>query len=158
MKIYPTLVIAMLFVLQGMAAINPVYKECMQRGYTVSGDSCIFPDGSACDLESFNKGACGTEWLTDNYCIPEGEYVWDDEKCCEGTEAYLPEDVAGQARCVSIEEIPRSGVDDNPESSKKVRGTSFYVMLILFVVLIVVSIYLKRRQKAHPFSKEKPKD
>jgi hypothetical protein len=148
----------MLYVLQGMAAINPVYKECMQRGYTVSGDSCIFPDGSACDLESFNEGACGTEWLTDEYCIPEGEYVWDDEKCCEGTDAYLPEDVAGQARCVSLDEIPGAKKDGKAVKPNIVKGTGYYVMLILFAVLIVVSIYLKRRQKAHPFSKEKPKD
>jgi hypothetical protein len=79
------------------AAINPIYKECMQRGYNVSGEYCVFPDSSQCLLEDFNGGKCGQKWMTDDYCIPEGSYVWDADKCCEGLVAYLPKDVAGSA-------------------------------------------------------------
>lgn len=149
---------ALLSCLSAAAAIDPTYKECMQRGYTLSGDSCVFPDGSACDLESFNNQECGTEWFTDDYCIPEGDYVWDEEKCCEGTEAYLPEDVAGQARCVDLEDIPREGAGKEPENSQAKKGIAYYVMLALFVILIIISIYLKRRKQVHPFSKEKSKE
>lgn len=135
-----------------MAAINPVYKECMQRGYSLSGDSCVFPDGTACDLEQFNNGECGQEWFTDDYCIPEGEYVWDDDKCCEGLEAYLPEGVDGQASCVKTsyaEEV------EEVKNEKAKKGPGYWIMLGSFILLIVLSVYLKRRRKAHAFSKQK---
>lgn len=81
------------------AAIDPKYKECMQRGYGVQGDSCKFPDGSLCALTDFNAGNCGSEWLTMDYCVEEGEYVWDEDRCCEGLAPYLPQNANGQATC-----------------------------------------------------------
>lgn len=86
------------------AAINPVYKDCMQRGYAVDGDSCVFPDGSKCLLEEFNSGECGQAFFNVDYCVPEGGYVWDGP-CCEGLEPYLPEGVAGQATCQPVENV-----------------------------------------------------
>lgn len=71
----------------------------MERGFTVQGDSCLFPDGSLCDLEAFNAQQCGQEWYAKPFCIPEGGYVWDGGNCCEGLQAYLPEGMDGQATC-----------------------------------------------------------
>ncbi len=85
------------------ATINPIFKECMQRGYEVTTegdiDYCTFPDGSKCLLEDFNEQRCGQEFFNKEYCIEEGIYVWDTEKCCKGLVAYLPRDMVGQARC-----------------------------------------------------------
>lgn len=89
------------------AAIDPVYKECEQRGYEVTSpaldpdgvESCVFPDGEKCPLEAFNAGTCGQKYKTENYCVPKGETVWDEDKCCEGLTAYLPDDMPGQATC-----------------------------------------------------------
>lgn len=87
------------------AAINPVYKECMQRGYDTSTNTntgeahCVFPDGSTCPIEDFNSGTCGQEWMTEDYCVEQGVPVWDEDMCCAGLEPYLPEGMVGQATC-----------------------------------------------------------
>ena len=93
------------FTFHASATINPFYKECSQRGYQIDGDYCVFPDSTKCLIEDFNKGECGEQWMTDDYCIPEGRYVWDSEKCCEGLVAYLPEGMAGQATCQKKPEV-----------------------------------------------------
>ncbi len=118
------------------AAINPVYKECMQRGYDVNGDYCVFPDSSQCLIEKFNAGDCGQKWMTDDYCIPEGRYVWDEDRCCEGLVAYLPKDVAGQASC-------------QPKTAtffKKIFSDSFAGIIVLILVLGVVLLFLKKKK------------
>lgn len=129
------IVLAIIWGIQLQAAINPLYQECMQRGYTVDGDSCVMPDGSKCFLEDFNTGACGSEFFEKEYCVPEGEYVWDGP-CCEGLVPYLPDDVAGQATC-------------QPRSSKvlsQVKGT-WMLWLLLGLVLIIIVVARRRRKK-----------
>ena len=136
-KNFILLCVAIVLLIPGLskAAINPLYKECMQRGYNVSGDSCVFPDGSQCLLEDFNSGTCGQEWMTNDYCIPEGKYVWDEEKCCEGLVAYLPEGVSGQATC-------------QPKGASFLKKTIFgsYVgVLLLTLALGGLLFYLKKK-------------
>lgn len=128
--------IVLLIPLLSNGAINPLYKECMQRGYTVSGDSCAFPDGSQCLLEDFNSGNCGQEWMTSDYCIPEGKYVWDADKCCEGLVAYLPDGVSGQATC-------------QPKGAtflKKIFFDSYIGVLLLALVLGGLLFFFKRKR------------
>ena len=96
--------LGLLFIPNLTATINPVYKECSQRGYQIEGNYCVFPDSTKCLLEEFNSGECGKKWMTDDYCIPEGRYVWDSDRCCEGLVAYLPKGMAGQASCVKKSE------------------------------------------------------
>lgn len=79
--------------------INPRYKEAMQRGFPMRGDSVVMPDGTVCHIDDFNLGLCGLTWQTQDYCVPEGRYVWDENKCCPGLVAYLPEGEDGQATC-----------------------------------------------------------
>ena len=76
-------------------------KECMQRGYIFESKYCIFPDGSKCLNEEFNKEICGQEFMTKDYCIKEGVLVWDEEKCCEGLMSYL-DGRFGQPKCEQI--------------------------------------------------------
>ncbi len=94
----------LLFVVPSVAfgAINPIYKECSQRNYTIWGDHCIFPDGTNCTLDKFNAGTCGAEFLTQNYCVTEGQNVWDNDKCCPGLAPYYPIGVSGQKTCEKI--------------------------------------------------------
>jgi hypothetical protein len=88
------------------AAMPPQFKECLQRGYEISAPIselqdyyCIFPDNNQCLLSEFNEGACGSEYMTENYCIEEGIPVWDTDKCCPGLIAYLPFGMIGQQVC-----------------------------------------------------------
>ena len=93
--------------------IDSKYSQCMQRGYLIKGDSCQFPDGTKCELQEFNLGECGQEWMTEEYCIEEGGYVWDKSKCCEGLVAYLPEGMEGMATCQLIA-APANKMVNNP--------------------------------------------
>ena len=111
------------------AAINPIYKECMQRGYSVDGDYCIFPDSTQCLLTEFNKKTCGQKWLTEDYCVEKGEYVWDSDKCCEGLIAYLPRGISGQATC------------------QKKKGPSFWVISLVIGLLIAMLFFLKTKSR-----------
>jgi len=89
--------------------MNPDLKECRQRGYEITYDNiyrtgtayCEFPDGNRCPLRDFNDGTCGAEYMIEDYCVKEGEPVWDSDKCCKGLWAYLPPLMTGQARCLS---------------------------------------------------------
>jgi hypothetical protein len=119
------------------AAINPLYKECSQRGYNISGKYCVFPDSTRCLLDDFNTGKCGEKWMTDDYCVPEGKYVWDSGRCCEGLVAYLPKGVAGQASC-------------QPKSKTFLKKTfldSYGGALILVLVLGILLFVLKRKKR-----------
>jgi hypothetical protein len=115
LKPAPILTWLMILILHNhaIAIIDPYYKEVMERGYDMKGDSVIFPDGTSCLIVDFNNRTCGQKWMTSNYCIPEGGYVWDNNRCCEGLEPYLPEGVAGQPTCrkkILIKESTRSGL------------------------------------------------
>lgn len=123
------------------AAIDSKYKEALQRGYTLDGDSVVFPDGTKCLLTDFNAGYCGLKWKSTDYCIPEGAYVWDDEKCCEGLEAYLPEGVMGQATCQPKEKIT--------DEETGLSTTIVYFLLglaIVFTAFIVFAVYTKYKK------------
>jgi len=119
------------------AAIDPIYKECSQRGYQLEGKYCVFPDSTKCLLEDFNNGKCGKEWMTDDYCIPQGQYVWDKGKCCEGLVAYLPDGMAGQASCQ-----PKSKV-----MVKKTFMDSFGGIALVLGVLLGLLFFLKRKKR-----------
>ena len=81
------------------AGIDPRYKEALQRGYPMMGDSVILPDGSRCHVDDYNLGLCGLQFQVGDYCVEQGRYVWDEGKCCPGLVAWLPEGEDGQATC-----------------------------------------------------------
>lgn len=138
-----------LFIMTTVAhsAINPDYANAMERGYQLSGDSVVFPDGSKCLLSAFNDGSCGQEWMTDDYCVPEGAYVWNGDKCCEGLEPYLKEGYDGQERCVK----KQKGDKEDDESSwwnDLMSNSMFWIgLLIPFILLIYIAISVKKRIK-----------
>ncbi|MFK8103085.1 MAG: hypothetical protein AB8G15_11190 [Saprospiraceae bacterium] len=115
------------------AAINPVYKHCMQRGYAVDGDYCVFPDSTRCLLTAFNEQRCGEQWFIEDYCIPLGAYVWDADKCCEGLVAYLPEGVSGQATCRKRASIVAPQNFAGP-SLWIIAGTIIFLLVLLFIL------------------------
>lgn len=89
----------------GFATMSDLNKECMQRGYEIyldpelKGTYCVFPDGNKCQIEEFNKGLCGSEYKTTNYCVKRGDFVWDKDKCCLGLKPYLAPYLAGHPAC-----------------------------------------------------------
>jgi hypothetical protein len=87
-----TFVLCLLCALPVAARIDPQYKECIQRGYKVEGEKCVFPDGQQCPIVEFNARTCGKEHMTEDYCVQKGAYVWDKGKCCDGLVAKAGED------------------------------------------------------------------
>lgn len=126
------------------AMIDPFYKEVMQRGYEVlPGDSVKFPDGSVCSIEAFNAHECGEAWMNENYCIPEGGEVWDDNKCCDGLSPFLEMGVDGQATCQKVK-----GEEDSEDEWWFSSGTVFYFFLGVLIPLglfVILAISVKRR-------------
>lgn len=96
------------------AALNPIYKEALQRGFAVEGDSVLLPDGSKCLLEDFNNQKCGKEFFDQPYCVEEGNYVWDDNACCDGLVPYLPSGIDGQTTCQKKGKVDFSEILRNP--------------------------------------------
>ena len=131
--IFPSLFLAF----NATAAINPVYKECSQRGYQIEGDYCLFPDSTKCLLDDFNNGKCGEKWMTDDYCIPEGRYVWDSGRCCEGLIAYLPDGMAGQASCEKKSKV----------MVKKTFIDSYWGIGLATLALIGILFFLRRKKR-----------
>ena len=83
----------------------PGFKECLQRGYEIKqqdSNYCVFPDGNKCPLEEFNQGECGAEYMTEDYCVEEGDPVWEEGKCCSDAEPYLPPGTVGQPTCQDV--------------------------------------------------------
>lgn len=87
------------------AMMSPENKECMQRGYEVNyiqeenEKYCVFPDGEKCLLGEFNSGICGDKYKVEDYCIKEGDPVWDEDKCCEGLSPYSVPGIMGHPTC-----------------------------------------------------------
>lgn len=126
------------------AAMDPDLKECIQRGYDVKAfpnqeTVCLFPDGSNCTISNFNLGFCGENFMTKNYCVKEGLSVWDKDKCCEGTEAYLPPNFIGQPTCRNI--------SITQKISDQLVYHSFFTppfILILIIVIFIIFWILKK--------------
>ena len=136
MKMLLLSVLVLLLNLGTNAAIDSKYKEALQRGYEVSEDKVIFPDGSSCWLDEFNDSICGQEWMTDDYCIAAGTYVWDEERCCEGLVAYLPEETDGQATCVTL-----------AEAQKKKKVISWITWGALLVITMATVFYYRQKKQ-----------
>lgn len=120
-----------LFVNKGFTAISPYYKEVIQRGYIINGDSVEFPDGSGCLIVDFNNGKCGEKWKNEDYCIAEGGMVWDEDKCCEGLEPYLAPGINGQAVC----------------KRKNGSGNLFLILSISIAVLLALFFIVRNKAK-----------
>ena len=121
-----------------IAAISPVYKECVQRGYEVkdnfdNGTSyCVFPNNSTCSLEEFNSGVCGQEFMTTNYCVGEGVMVWDQDMCCAGLRPYLPPNTLGQSTCQPIEH--------------QAPNYLLYLIILVILAIIISLVYLSMKK------------
>jgi hypothetical protein len=127
-------------------AIDGRYKNVLQRGYEFAdGDSVRFPDGSTCQLDDFNAGLCGQKWMTIDYCIPQGAYVWDGP-CCEGLVPYLPEGMAGQATCQPIGMEVEFGNIENQDEGWSWWMSFFAGLGMIFALFIGFAIYAKNRK------------
>lgn len=151
---YKTIVLLTMLILTAfsvMAAMDPRLKECMQRGYETqvyynhpthaAGEFCVFPDGSECELEEFDAGTCGLKFKTEDYCVPEGKPVWDKDRCCPGTIAYLKPYHMGQPTCQVI---------SLPERVYNQLQYNFYIQILLLLVVITVLVFF-----AYKFLKKK---
>lgn len=97
-------IVFLFFPAVSFAGIDPIQKECLQRGYQVSGEICVFPNGTSCLLEKFNDKSCGLEFRKEAYCVPKGGYVWDEKKCCPGLKSFLKKNEK-QLTCESKTEL-----------------------------------------------------
>lgn len=118
------------------AAIDPIYKDCLQRGYSINGDSCVFPDGSMCSLKNFNAQECGQAFYDIDYCVGEGSYVWDSDACCKGLKPYLPKGISGQSVCRTSTYV----VQD------RLSGSGLFYLLLFVVLAVVATIFYRKRK------------
>ena len=137
MKTFLSALVIFLFSIAGVsAAIDPYFKEAMQRGYPIEGDSVVLPDGNKCLLEDFNNQVCGKEFFDQPYCVEEGKYVWDEDKCCEGLTSYLPAGIDGQATCQK-----KGKVDFN----ETLRNPLLWLGILGFTALLFGSLLLAKK-------------
>jgi hypothetical protein len=146
-------VLFLFFSISAQAALSPVFKEAMQRGYQIEKDSVVFPDGTKCLLADFNEGICGQGWMTTNYCIPEGNYVWDEDRCCKGLAPYLKGD--GQATCQPIKKKKKK----DEGSFLDFFGVSFWMGVLIVLggfgtMAYSVSKARKKQRKNHSEKKD----
>jgi len=138
-KVYILILLVFIFniALPANAAIDPIWKECLQRGYKSEYKNCVFPDGSKCLVGEFNAGTCGAEFMTDYECIKEGSPVWDRDKCCEGLTPYSNPRAIGHPNCMEI------SLSDWLEYQLYRWGITFSIVVIfIFIfILIIVIIY-----------------
>ena len=137
-KIFVFMIFILLLIIPSiLAAMNPDLKECMQRGYETERGYCIFPDGSNCTIENFNQGICGVEFMIEDYCVKQGEYVWDKDKCCSGLKPHLV--VIGQATC-------------QPFSVRFIENLKYHPIywfgIIIFLILIGYIIYRMKKKRS----------
>lgn len=128
------------FNLAASAAIDPYYKEAIERGYKLKGDSVLFPDGSLCLYQAFLDGSCGIQWKTNDYCVKEGKPVWDTTRCCEGLVSYLMPGSDGQTTC---EKLPGKAL----KARLKWLWWFFPGILVLAAVFGLRNVYNKRKNK-----------
>ncbi len=67
-----------------VAIPNPAVVFCLEMGYVVEDDCCVFPDGTSCGLWAFLRGECGEEYLHPVPCAEAGERRGVAVECCEG--------------------------------------------------------------------------
>ena len=67
-----------------VATPNPAHVFCLEMGYVVEGDYCVFPDGNSCELWAFFRGECGEEYVHPVPCAEAGENRGVAVVCCEG--------------------------------------------------------------------------
>jgi hypothetical protein len=63
---------------------NPAQVFCLEMGYVVEGDYCVFPDGNSCELWAFFLGECGEEYVHPVPCAGAGEHRGVAVVCCDG--------------------------------------------------------------------------
>lgn len=137
------LLTSLLIVQFSFGAIDSFYKEVIQRGYELlPGDSVKFPDGTSCSIEAFNAMECGVEWMTKDYCVPEGEYVWDADRCCVNLAPFLEKGVDGQETCQPIA-ADEGGFSDFFSSSTVLYF--FIGVLIPLALFVILAISVKKR-------------
>lgn len=116
---------------------DPIYKEVLQRGYEIfSNDSVRFPDGSSCLISDFNSGICGQIWFTNDYCVGEGNPVWDEDKCCYGLTPYLDQDSNGQTTCE---------MEESSFLNSNLVVYFFMGVLIPLSLFVILAVYVKKR-------------
>ena len=137
------LIIALfIFATPALAALAPWYKECMQRGYQIQEDYCVLPDSSRCPITDFNDGVCGKEFKTENYCAKEGSFVWDGDKCCEGTTAYLKYGYIGQSTCQKISALEKTYDKVSYWFGSLISHPRFLLFVVIVLSLVIVPWFL----------------
>ncbi len=126
----------LLLSLTATAMIDPYYKEAVQRGYRIEGDSVVLPNDTKCLIADFNNKRCGKEYFDQPYCVAEGNYVWDDNACCEGLKPYLPAGVDGQAYCKAKGQV---------DFSETLRNPFLWLGILAFTGLVFSSLLLARK-------------
>ncbi|MDO8460097.1 MAG: hypothetical protein Q7S74_03240 [Nanoarchaeota archaeon] len=63
---------------------NLASSYCVEQGYNLSGESCIFPDNTSCPQWDFYNKICGQNYVKEISCAKEGETKGVSNECCSG--------------------------------------------------------------------------
>jgi len=121
------------------AAMSPANKECMQRGYNVMNDYCILPEGKKCLLPEFNEGKCGQEYKIEDYCVKQGDYVWDMDKCCFGLNPSQPQGKSG--------EVLLGHPTCQPARYAFILNPYFYLYIVIVVIVAILLLWLIKKKR-----------
>jgi hypothetical protein len=72
---------------------------CIENGYEVNDNFCLFPDGYACALNTFYYGGCGAQYRNELECINPGERVTPARSCCRGLSQMTDYEIGEDGSC-----------------------------------------------------------
>ncbi len=148
------MIFVLLLIPSMLARMSNEGKECLQRGYELDTGYnlhwrgyedipddplslfCLFPDRNYCLNSEFNEGSCGVEYKTEDYCIKQGDYVWDEDKCCSGLKPHLV--AIGHPTCQPFSVRFTENLKYNP---------IYWFGIIVFLVLIGYVVYRIRKKR-----------
>lgn len=83
------------------AIANPAATYCENMGYTLSGENCVFTDGTSCEQWAFYRKECGQSYVKDLGCAQNGEASEPGKECCSGFVAIQASNVMPDGQCIT---------------------------------------------------------
>ena len=84
--IFTAAVSSMLLIASASTALaipNPAHVFCIEMGYEVENDNCVFPDKTTCRIQDFYAQTCGQQHIKELSCVKEGEDLRPGRSCCD---------------------------------------------------------------------------
>ncbi len=81
---------------------NPASTYCIEMGYDLVGEMCVFNSNTSCEQWAFYNGECGQNYTHDVECAQAGENSGVAVKCCEGLTSISHSQLTDSGVCAEI--------------------------------------------------------